>query len=236
MADLEPTAPVFVAPSASFSFSFGGSPTPVDERIIQEGRFRGQTIGEMRRTLAAEAAEDAARQEPPGSAAGRTLEAEAAGVSVAVTLPHVGDLLEALGGAVDFVLPHTLSVEGLLEKLSALLLQPPRGPGEPCRAPTPLLRDLLDVALGRIAGGIGATVAKVGKSVLDLLTPAAAEAADLAHFVQSILADPVTAALNLVLGMQGQIDCEVTARKDVGESVIEVGFKRLVGFIEEALG
>lgn len=145
------------------------------------------------------------------------------------------DLLQDLGDAVDFVLPHTLSVDGLLEKLSQLLLKPPRVLGEPCLAPTPLLRDLLDVALGKIRGGIGATVAKVGQTVLGLLTPAAATAADLAHFVQSILADPVTAALNLVLGMQNQIDCEVTARKDVGESVIEAGFKRLVGFIEKAL-
>ena len=45
----------------------------------------------------------------------------------------------------------------------------------------------------------------------------------------------MTAALNLILGMQNQIDCEVTARKDVGESVIEAGFKRLVGFVEKAL-
>ncbi len=235
MADIEPTAEAFVSPEASFSFSFGGSPTPVDERIIQEGRFQGQTIGEMQRILASEAAEDRAGGDPPGTAALRAVTAEIAGVGITVTLPHVGELLDDLGGAVDFVLPHTLSVEGLLEKLSGLLLEPPRVPGEPCLAPTPLLRDLLDVALGRIRGGIGETIAKVGKSVLDLLTPAAATGADLAHFIQSILADPVTAALNLVLGMQGQIDCEVTARKDVGESVIEAGFKRLVGVIEEAL-
>ncbi len=235
MADLEPTAEIFVAPTTSFSFSFGGSSTPVDERIIQEGRFKGMTIGLMRQILAAEAAEDAARDDPPGTAAARTLTAEAAGVSVSVTVPHAGELLEDLGKAVDFVLPHTLSLEGLLEKLSELLLKPARGPDEPCRAPTPLLRDLLDVALGKIRGEIGSTVAKVGKTVLDLLTPAAATGADLAHAVQSVLADPVTAALNLVLGMQSQIDCEVGAALGVGESVLETGLKRLVGVIEEAL-
>lgn len=157
------------------------------------------------------------------------------GASVEILESAARDLLKDLGDAVDFVLPHTLSVEGLLEKLSELLLKPPRVPGEPCLAPTPLLRDLLDVALGKIRGGIGATVAKVGQTVLGLLTPAAIQADDLAHFVQAILDDPITAALNLVLGMQNQIDCEVTARKDVGESVIEAGFKRLVGFIEKAL-
>lgn len=157
------------------------------------------------------------------------------GASVEILESAARDLLKDLGDAADFVLPHTLSVEGLLEKLSELLLKPPRIPGEPCLAPTPLLRDLLDVALGKIRGGIGATVAKVGQTVLGLLTPAAIEGDDLAHFVQAILDDPITAALNLILGMQNQIDCEVTARKDVGESVIEMGFKRLVGFIEKAL-
>lgn len=235
MADIEPTAEIFISPAASFSFSFGGTPTPVEQRIIQEGRFIGLTIGEMRQITAAEGAGDERFQGLSPAEMRQLLAAEITRTAAPEPLPNAAVLLEDLGGALDFVLPHTLSIEGLLEKLSELLLKPPRVPGEPCLAPTPLLRDLLDVALGKIRGGIGATVAKVGKSVLDLLTPAAATGADLAHFVQSILADPVTAALNLVLGMQDQIDCEVEGELSVGESVLEAGLKRLVGVIGEAL-
>ena len=148
---------------------------------------------------------------------------------------EVRSLFEDLGGALAHVLPQPFSLGGLLEKLSALLLDPPRGPDQPCRAPAPLLRDLLAVALGRVTGGLGAIIGKVGSTVQDLLLPAAAKGDDLDRFVQAILDDPVTAALNLVLGMRNQIDCEVTARKDVGESVIEAGFKRLVGFVEKVL-
>ena len=154
--------------------------------------------------------------------------------TVSVSEPPV--VAEALSGFLDLITPHSFPLEGLLETLSNLLLNPSRVPGEPCLAPTPLLNDLLDLALGKIQGGIDAIFGKVGSTVLDLLIPAAATGDDLAGAIQAVLDDPITAALNLVLGAQNQVDCVVTAHKDVGESVIEVGFKRLVRFVEEALG
>ena len=140
-----------------------------------------------------------------------------------------------LGGFLDPLLPHSFPLPGILEKLADLLLNPPRVPGEPCLAPTPLLRDLLDLALGRVSGAIGDTLNKVKQTASDLLFPAFAKGEELARSVQAVLADPITAALNLVLGQRNQIDCEVAAKVDVGESIIEAGFKRLVRFVEEAL-
>lgn len=142
---------------------------------------------------------------------------------------------EELGGFLEPLLPHSFPLEGLLEKLTDLLLNPPRVPGEPCLAPAPLLRDLLDLALGKVGRTIGSTLNKVKQTAADLLFPAFAKGEELTRSVQAVLADPITAALNLVLGHRGQIDCEVAAKVDVGESIIEAGFKRLVGFVEEAL-
>lgn len=142
---------------------------------------------------------------------------------------------EELGGFLEPLIPHSFPLPGVLEKLADLLLNPPRVPGEPCLAPMPLLRDLLDLALGRGQGTIGTTLNKVKQTASDLLFPGFAKGEELARSVQAVLADPITAALNLVLGQRNQIDCEVTASVDVGESVIEAGFKRLVGFVEEAL-
>ncbi len=144
-------------------------------------------------------------------------------------------VLADLGSFLEPILPHSLSLEGLLDKLAGLLLDPRRAPGEPCLAPAPLLRDLLDLALGKVSGTIGATLNKVKQTAQDLLFPAFAQGEALARSVQAVLADPITAALNMVLGQRGQIDCEVAAKVDVGESIIEAGFKRLVRFVEEAL-
>lgn len=137
------------------------------------------------------------------------------------------DLTEFLG----FMSPQALSLENLLEKLSQLLLVPTRRPGEPCLAPAPLLRDLLDLALGKIDGVFGTVFAKVGATVEDLLLPGFAAAEDLADFVQAILDDPITAALNLVLGQRSQIDCVVEGSLEAAAGV----FGSQIRHIEEAL-
>lgn len=136
-------------------------------------------------------------------------------------------LPEELEGFLDFIHPQSFPLEGLLEKLAELLLNPSRVPGEPCLAPTPLLRDLLDLALGKLQGVLGSTITKVGSTVLDLLLPAAATGDDIGRFVQAILDDPITAALNLVLGARNQTDCVVEAGLGVGAGVIETQIRRL---------
>ena len=147
-------------------------------------------------------------------------------------LSDVQGLVEGLEGALDFVLPQSFPLPDLLEKLADLLLKPSYDPSKACLAPAPLLRDLLDLALGRITGGIDAIVGKVGQTIWDVLTPAGAQGEELDGFVESILADPVTAALNWILGKRGQIDCVATGSLSVGESVLETVRRRL----EEALG
>jgi hypothetical protein len=150
-------------------------------------------------------------------------------------IADVEGLYEELEGAIDFILPESLDLPELLEKLSGLLLKPTYVPGEPCLAPAPLLRDLLDVALGKIAGGIDAMVRKVGQTAWDFLLPAGIEGDDLGRFVESILADPVTAALNWILGKKGQIDCPVEARLGVGTGVLNTIMERLDKALSEVL-
>lgn len=145
------------------------------------------------------------------------------------------DLGAELNEFLDIATSQSLSLDSLLEQLSQLLLNPKRAPGEPCLAPAPLLRDLLDLALGRIGGGIGAVIAKVGGSVKDLLLPGFSTADDLSHFIQAILDDPITAALNLVLGQRNQIDCIVEGSLGVGEGVLEAGVRKLKEAIAEAI-
>lgn len=151
-----------------------------------------------------------------------------------VAAPAAAPLAE-LGGFLDFIHPQSFPLEGLLETLSQLLLNPSRVPGEPCLAPTPLLSDLLDLALGKLQGGIGAIFGKVGSTVLDLLLPAATTGDDLGRFVQAILDDPITAALNLVLGARNQTDCVVEAGLGVGASVIETQVMHLEARLLEVL-
>lgn len=140
-----------------------------------------------------------------------------------------------LDGFLAFIGPESLSLGGSLEPLAALLVNPPRAPGEPCIAPAPLLRDLLDVALGRPGGGIGAIFETVGGVVEDLLLPGFVIGEELTQFVQAILDDPITAALNLVLGQQNQLDCVVEAGLGVAGSVIEAGIERISEVIAGAL-
>ena len=150
-------------------------------------------------------------------------------------IADVESLYEELTEALEFGLPQALPLPGLLEKLSELLLGATYDPAKPCLAPAPLLRDLLDMALGRVAGLLGETVAKVGRSVWDFLLPAGVEEDGLTHFIESILEDPVTAALNLILGQRARIDCVTTGELSVGEGVIGMVRMHLDGALAEAL-
>ena len=152
-----------------------------------------------------------------------------------VLLANVEALYEELEEALDFRLGQSFPLPDLLETLSDLLLNPTYTPGEPCLAPAPLLRDLLDMALGKVAGGVGALIGKVGQSVWDFLLPAGVEGEGLTHFIESILADPVTAALNLILGQRSKIDCGVIGELGVGQRVFETVIERLEGALTEAL-
>ena len=145
---------------------------------------------------------------------------------------EISALHEELSGFIDFITPASLSLEGLLEKLSQLLLFPQRAAGDPCLAPAPLLRDLLDLALGKAFGLLGSTAVNVAQGVEDFLFPAFAQVEDLERFIQAVLDDPITAALNLILGQRNKIDCVVEGGLGVGAQVIEFGIER----IEDALG
>jgi hypothetical protein len=147
----------------------------------------------------------------------------------------VESLYAELEGAIDFTTAQSFPMPGLLETLSDFLLNPSYDASKPCLAPAPLLSDLLDMALGKVVGVIDATVAKVGQSVWDWLLPAGIEGDSLTGFVESVLADPVTAALNFVLGQRDRIDCVVTGEVSVGENVLEMLLRRLQGVLAEAL-
>lgn len=158
-----------------------------------------------------------------------------AGEAVERLVDEIAQVSEGLEGALDFTQAQSFPLPDLLGKLSEFLLNPTYVPGEPCLAPAPLLRDLLDMALGKVVGGIDALIGKVAQSAWDLLLPAGVEGDDLTRFVESILADPVTAALNFVLGKRSQIDCVVTGGLGVGQRVIETVIERLEGALTEAL-
>ena len=146
---------------------------------------------------------------------------------------EVSELRAELGEALDFILPQSVDLPGLLEIMADLLLKPPRLPGEPCLAPAPLLRDLLDIALGKLKGVLGETVTKATDFVRDLILPAFAEGEELARFIESVLDDPITAALNLILGQRAKIECVVEGGLGVGIEVINTAIERL---IEELMG
>jgi hypothetical protein len=150
-------------------------------------------------------------------------------------IADVEGLYEDLEGALEFILPQSLGLPELLEKLAGLLINPTYDPAKACLAPAPLLRDLLDLALGKITGGIDAIVGKVAQTAWDFLLPAGIEGDDLGRFVESVLADPVTAALNWILGKKAQIDCVVTGGLAVGEGVLETQVRRLEEALAEAI-
>lgn len=136
-------------------------------------------------------------------------------------------LYRELGEALNFTGTHESLFPNPLEKLAKLLLDPLYIPGEPCRAAPPLLRDLLDIALGRTEGGVDAIIREVDATAEDHLLPAFGTAEELARNVQSILDDPITAALNMVLGQQAKIECGVDASLGVGFEVIQTGIEKL---------
>ncbi len=150
------------------------------------------------------------------------------GVSTDTLASEVSELSAELSEALDFILPQSVDLPGLLETMADLLLTPPRLPGEPCLAPAPLLRDLLDIALGKLKGVLGETVTKATDFVRDLILPAFAEGEELAGFIESVLDDPITAALNLILGQRAKIDCVVEGGLGVGIEVINTAIDRLV--------
>ena len=128
--------------------------------------------------------------------------------------------------------PQSLSPEGLLGVLAQQLLDPLYVPGQPCLAPAPLLRDLLDIALGEAGGLISTMTAKVETSILDWLIPGYITGVELDRSIQAILDDPITAALNLVLGQRNRIDCVVTGELGVGIDVLSAETQHIQDAVE----
>ena len=133
----------------------------------------------------------------------------------------------ALDDVVEFLTPEVGVLPDLLKVLADLLLNPTLIPGDPCLASAPLLRDILDLALGQGKRVIEDLFGGVFDTVDDLLLPAFGSVEILTDSVQAILDDPITAALNMILGQRGKIDCEVGGGLGVGFGVIEAGAKIL---------
>jgi len=144
-------------------------------------------------------------------------------------------VFQALSDALDFGVAQSGGIDGLLERLSGLLIDPARAPGDPCLAPTPLLRDLLDLALGKVGSTVDGLFGTVKAKVEDFILPAFGNSRVLAESVQKVLEDPITAALNLILGQRGKIDCVTVGGVSVGVGVIERQIKRLEDALAEAL-
>jgi hypothetical protein len=147
----------------------------------------------------------------------------------------VQGLQEELAGAFGFIRPSGALPPDLFELLSDLLINPTRTPGEPCLAPAPLLRDLLDLALGRASGVLDEVFGGVRETVEDFLFPAFGTAEILADSVQAVLDDPITAALNMVLGQRAKIDCVTDGALGVGIDVIGASIRRLEKELAEVL-
>jgi len=158
---------------------------------------------------------------------------EALQTEITVFTPEL--ILQALTEALDFGVLQSDALPGVFKKLAELLIDPTRTPGEPCLAPAPLLRDLLDLALGRAGGAFGEILSGVRETVEDFILPGFGGAQVLADSVQKVLEDPITAALNLILGQRGKIECETVGGVAVGVGVIERQIKRLEDALAEAL-
>ncbi len=144
-------------------------------------------------------------------------------------------MFDTLGDFIGPVLPESPLFPEPFGTMIELLLNPPHLPGDPCLAPAPLLRDILDIALGRIDGGLNKIFGKVGATVEGLMLPSFGGAEDLAKSVQAVLDDPITAALNMILGQRARIDCEVGGSLSVGAGVIQTGIERIQKEIAELL-
>ena len=149
--------------------------------------------------------------------------------------PGMRPVEEELAVALDFLTPQLGLPLDLFERLSDLLLNPTYVPGEPCKAAAPLLRDLLDMALGMGEGLVDQLFGGVNSTVEDYILPAFGTAQELADAVQAVLDDPITTAFNLILGQRGQIECPVDASLGVGIGVIEEQIRRLKRELAEAL-
>lgn len=147
----------------------------------------------------------------------------------------VRDLLGGISVAVETKTVSALPDATSIKAMSEQAITPPRPLTDPCVAPASALRDLLDLGLARIEGALGFPVRDVVNSILSLLTPAAATGENLNRFVESILADPVTALLNLVRGQESQVRCLVEAHLGVGAGVIETQIRRLQAVLAEVL-
>lgn len=145
------------------------------------------------------------------------------------------DLAEALAVLRDFNSTQSFPIGDVLATFSNLLLSPTRVPGEKCLAPAPLLRDLLDLSLGKIGGLIPDVLTSVIGGVQDLLIPAFTDAVSLTRFVQAVLDDPITAALNLVLGQRNQIECIVEGALGVADAVFDAETQRLIDLTDGIL-
>ena len=145
------------------------------------------------------------------------------------------DVEAAIQDALDFVIPQLGLPPDLVEMFADLLLNPTYVPGEPCKAAPPLLRDLLDMALGQGAGVVDWIVGKVGSTVENSILPSFSTAQVLADSIQAVLDDPITAAFNMILGQRGQIECPVEASLGVGVDIIETQIRRLEKELSEAL-
>lgn len=143
------------------------------------------------------------------------------------------DIFEELQAALNFTLPSTSLLPEPFQTFADLLLFPTFTPGEPCKAPAPLLKDLLDIALGRIDGGIDQIIAGTRGSVMDAMIPGFGAVEEIGDAVERVMEDPVTAALNLILGQKAHIDCETDAALGVGDRVIGSATERLIQIAEE---
>lgn len=165
--------------------------------------------------------------------------AETGDLSIQAQIDALGfgirDLLRTLPGAIKTkAAPSRLSTESI-KAMSEVVLAPPPDPEKACLAPASLLQDLLDLGLTKAAALLDQVTGGISARFINALTPAFATGESLTRTIQAILADPVTAAFNLVLGTGRKVDCQVTAHKDVGEGAIEMAFKRLVGFVDKVL-
>jgi hypothetical protein len=137
------------------------------------------------------------------------------------------DLQAGVQDALDFVIPQLGLPPDLIEMFADLLFNPTYTPGDPCLAAPPLLRDLLDMALGRAEGIIGQIFGRVGATVENSILPAFGGAQDLAKSIQAVLDDPITAALNMILGQRAKIDCVTNGGVGVGIDVINASIRHL---------
>ena len=147
----------------------------------------------------------------------------------------VRDLLGSISGVVEAKTVSALPDATSIKAMSEQAITPSRPLTEPCLAPAPTLRDLLDLGLARIEGVLGLNFREIANSVLSLLTPAAATGDSLTRSIQSILADPVTALLNLIRGQESQVECLIKAHIGIGEGEIEGVIHELEAVLAETL-